>query len=53
MVRFAPGPLEAVDGWITSQNDPQMSRPEAIRQLVALGLETAATALRKSRSGSA
>lgn len=38
MVRFESADLEALDAWITTQKPP-MSRPDAIRQLVARGLE--------------
>jgi hypothetical protein len=35
---LAPGPLAEVDRWIEKQKEPDLSRPEAIRRLVELGL---------------
>jgi hypothetical protein len=32
-------PLAAVDAWIAKQKEPDLSRPEAIRRLVELGLK--------------
>jgi hypothetical protein len=32
-------PLAAVDAWIAKQKDPDLSRPEAIRRLVEMGLK--------------
>jgi hypothetical protein len=32
-------PLAALDLWIDKQKDPYLSRPEAIRRLVELGLK--------------
>jgi hypothetical protein len=45
-VRFQPGELAKVDAWIAAHtprgsNRPAMSRPEAIRQIVAADLSTA------------
>jgi hypothetical protein len=40
MVRMPPAELGALDNWIGSQTD-ELSRPEAIRRLVELGLRTA------------
>ena len=39
LVRIQPPELAKVDTWI-AKNDPDASRPEAIRQLVALGLKS-------------
>jgi hypothetical protein len=36
---LAPGPLAEVDRWIEKQKEPELSRPEAIRRLVELGLK--------------
>jgi hypothetical protein len=33
-------PLAALDLWISKQKEPDLSRPEAIRRLVELGLKT-------------
>jgi hypothetical protein len=38
-VRLQSEQLSALDGWIVSQNDAALSRPEAIRQLVAAMLQ--------------
>jgi hypothetical protein len=38
-VRMLDRPLAAVDAWIAKQKEPDLSRPEAIRQLVELGLK--------------
>lgn len=48
-VRMLDEPLAAVDNWITAQGDPELSRPEAIRRLVELGL-AGATAGRAKKS---
>jgi len=32
-------PLAAIDAWIATQKEPSLSRPEAIRRLVELGLK--------------
>jgi hypothetical protein len=37
-VRMLDRPLAALDAWISDQKDPELSRPEAIRRLVELGL---------------
>lgn len=37
-VRLLDEPLASLDSWIAKQKDPELSRPEAIRQLVELGL---------------
>ncbi len=38
-VRLPPDALAAIDGWIRRQKEP-LSRPEAIRRLVEIGLDT-------------
>jgi hypothetical protein len=38
-VRMLDRPLAAVDAWIKKQKEPDLSRPEAIRRLVELGLK--------------
>lgn len=38
MVRLEPAQFEALNGWI-KRNAPDLSRPEAIRRLVELGLK--------------
>jgi hypothetical protein len=37
-VRLLEDPLSNLDVWITKQKEPDLSRPEAIRRLVELGL---------------
>lgn len=37
-VRLQPPQLAALDGWIEAQPAPQPTRPEAIRQLIDLGI---------------
>jgi hypothetical protein len=37
-VRMLDSPLAAIDAWITKQKEPDLSRPEAIRRLVEIGL---------------
>ncbi len=39
-VRVPPAELSILDKWIKDQAKPKPSRPEAIRQLVAAGLES-------------
>jgi hypothetical protein len=34
------GRIASLDAWITKQKEPDLSRPEAIRRLVELGLKT-------------
>jgi hypothetical protein len=34
--------LDALDSWITKQREPGLSRPEAIRRLVEIGLSVKA-----------
>jgi hypothetical protein len=36
---LAPGPLADVDRWVEKQEDPDLTRPEAIRRLVEIGLK--------------
>ena len=38
-VRMLDRPLAALDTWIAKQKEPELSRPEAIRRLVELGLK--------------
>ena len=38
-VRMLDGPLAALDAWIDKQKEPDLSRPEAIRRLVEIGLK--------------
>jgi hypothetical protein len=37
-VRILDDPLAALDGWIAKQNEPDLTRPEAIRRIVEVGL---------------
>jgi hypothetical protein len=37
-VRMLDRPLAALDAWIAAKKEPELSRPEAIRRLVELGL---------------
>ena len=37
-VRLLDDPLASLDGWIAKQKEPDLSRPEAIRRLVEIGL---------------
>jgi hypothetical protein len=41
LVRFEPHQFEALDAWVARQGRP-LSRPEAIRRLVELGLKAKA-----------
>ncbi|MEH2472040.1 hypothetical protein V1281_006773 [Nitrobacteraceae bacterium AZCC 2161] len=45
-------PLAAIDGWIAQQREPDLSRPEAIRRLVEMGLAGATTGRTKKSSQS-
>jgi len=45
-------PLAAVDAWIAKQKDPDLSRPEAIRRLVEIGLGSVKVARAQKRSDS-
>jgi hypothetical protein len=38
-VRLLDDPLTTLDAWIARQKEPDLSRPEAIRRLVELGLK--------------
>jgi hypothetical protein len=38
-VRLLDEPLASLDAWIGKQREPDLSRPEAIRRLVELGLK--------------
>jgi hypothetical protein len=38
-VRLLDAPLAALDDWISDQKEPDLSRPEAIRRLVEIGLK--------------
>ena len=38
VVRWQPGPLAALDAWVEKQQDPNLTRAEAVRRLVELGL---------------
>ena len=38
-LRVLPDQSAAIDAWIKRQKEPDMSRPEAIRRLVELGLK--------------
>jgi hypothetical protein len=38
-LRILPDQSAAIDAWITKQKEPDLSRPEAIRRLVELGLK--------------
>jgi hypothetical protein len=39
MVRIPPADLKPIDDWIAKREGPRLSRPEAIRRLVELGLK--------------
>lgn len=38
-VRLLDTPLAELDAWIADQEEPDLTRPEAIRRLVELGLK--------------
>jgi hypothetical protein len=38
-LRVLPDQFAAIDAWIAKQREPGLSRPEAIRRLVELGLK--------------
>jgi len=38
-LRVLPEQFSAIDAWITKQKEPDLTRPEAIRPLVDLGLK--------------
>jgi hypothetical protein len=39
LVKMHDQHLDALDSWILKQKEPDLSRPEAIRRLVELGLK--------------
>jgi hypothetical protein len=41
-VRLLEDPLSNLDAWIATQKEPDLSRPEAIRRLVEIGLKVKA-----------
>ena len=47
VVRMQPPSLAALDAWIGNQKPPHPTRPEAIRQLVEIGLSTSPPAKRR------
>jgi hypothetical protein len=38
-LRVLPDQRKAIDDWIKKQDDPDLTRPEAIRRLVEIGLK--------------
>jgi hypothetical protein len=42
LVRLETDQFDALDDWIAKQKEPGLSRPEAIRRLVELGLKAKA-----------
>lgn len=38
-VRLLDQPLAIIDAWISRQKEPDLTRPEAIRRLVEIGLK--------------
>ena len=50
-VRMLDDRITALDGWIAKQKEPELSRPEAIRRLVELGLKVKAPARPVSKPG--
>jgi hypothetical protein len=44
-------PLAALDAWIAKQKEPELSRPEAIRRLVEMGLRVKTPARSVSNPG--
>jgi hypothetical protein len=50
-VRLLDMPLAMLDAWISKQKEPDLSRPEAIRRLVELGLTVKTPARPASKSG--
>jgi hypothetical protein len=40
LVRLETDQFDALDAWIAKQKDPVLTRPEAIRRLVELGLKS-------------
>jgi hypothetical protein len=43
LVRLETDQFDALDAWIAKQKEPALTRPEAIRRLVELGLKAKAT----------
>jgi hypothetical protein len=50
-VRMLDAPLAALDSWIDKQKEPDLSRPEAIRRMVELGLRVRTPARPVSKPG--
>ncbi|SHN66544.1 hypothetical protein [Bradyrhizobium erythrophlei] len=50
-VRLLDGPLAVLDAWIAKQKEPDLSRPEAIRRLVEIGLKANVTKRSVSKPG--
>ena len=50
-VRLLDEPLAALDGWIARQKDSDLTRPEAIRRLIELGLTVKTPARPTSKPG--
>jgi hypothetical protein len=50
-LRLPPADLAAVDAWIAKRKEPDLSRPEAIRRLVELGLKVKTPARPVSKPG--
>jgi hypothetical protein len=50
-VRLLDAPLATLDAWIAKQREPDLTRPEAIRRLVELGLTVKAPARTISKPG--
>jgi|EndMetStandDraft_4_1072995.scaffolds.fasta_scaffold206959_2 hypothetical protein len=48
-VRLLDDPLAALDGWIAEQKEPDLTRPEAIRRLIEIGLSRPTDAPKKPR----
>jgi hypothetical protein len=42
-LRVLPDQFAAIDAWIAKQKEPELTRPEAIRRLVEIGLKAKAT----------
>jgi hypothetical protein len=51
LVKMHDPQLDAIDAWIKKHQEPGLSRPEAIRRLVELGLTVKAKARPASRPG--
>jgi hypothetical protein len=50
-VRLLDMPLATLDAWISKQKEPNLSRPEAIRRLIELGLTVKTPARPASKPG--